>query len=73
MKVLTNPVDQTVKNAERFDGSVLVARWKKSGSLTSFRYHTYHGAWYCVGDKTKYPAAGILTMCDVLAVFFDEN
>jgi len=73
MKVLTNPLNAAVKTVQNFDGAVIVARWASSGSLTSFRYHSYDGAWYCVGEDKKYSASDIFTSADVLAIFYDEE
>jgi len=72
MKVLTNPLNAAVKTVQNFDGAVIVARWASSGSLTSFRYHSYDGAWYCVGEDKKYSAQDIIAATDVYAIFYDE-
>jgi hypothetical protein len=74
VRVITHPSEQDVIIAGRYDGTVLVARWRDDGcnSLTSFRYHEYIKAWFSVGDEKKHDITDVLKEVTPLALFIDN-
>lgn len=75
MKVITKPTADEVSEAlldSNPDGASLVARWRKGGALTAFRYHYYTTAWYCAGEDRKYSLVEINKDATLIAFFYDE-